>query len=103
MTLTWLLWLPCKVINIEALLRRCWNKSEYLSGNRATEGDKKRPFLLADDGSKAHVGRIAALMRSDFDWAVIALIARVSQDAERPGQWAENCPCSKFIKGGHVH
>ncbi len=89
-----------QAICVEALLRRCWSKRTYLSRkNEDGEAQHRRPFLV-EDGSKAHIERIDQMMRSDEDWACIAMIAHIAMDAERLGQWAENCPCHTFHDGG---
>lgn len=79
-------------------MRACWSKQAYLSGREDPKGHK-RPFLV-EDCSKAHVERISGVMASSYDWAVIAAIAHISDDAERLGKWAENCPCHRSHDGG---
>ena len=52
-----------------------------------------KPFLVADDGSKAHLQRLNAIMSSDMDWCVMSMISLLAQEAELIGSWCEGCPC----------
>lgn len=80
-----------EVLPLEPLLRRAWNAERYLKG-AASESNSGMPILL-EDSSKAHVTRINGLMRSDYDWASIALISLLSTEAEIIGSWSEGCQC----------
>ena len=57
----------------------------------ATDGRKQ--VFLVEECSKAHVERIRELMKDDYAWASIAMIALLSSDADLIGSWAEACPC----------
>ncbi|CAE7220817.1 unnamed protein product [Symbiodinium sp. CCMP2592] len=49
--------------------------------------------------SKATLEKITSLMRSNEDWAGIALVATVAQEADLIGKWAEGCPCPEHQRG----
>ena len=74
---------------LERLLRDSWNTNRYLVGST---DDRKQVFLV-EDCSRAHVERIRELMKDDYAWASIAMIALLSSDADLIGSWAEACPC----------
>ena len=78
-----------KVLSIKDLLRRVWSSSAFLRGCV----DETKPFLVADDGSKAHLERINDLMKSDYYWSLISIICLLAQQAELIGSWSEGCPC----------
>ena len=80
-----------KVLPLEQLLRSSWNSSTYLRGSSPESVNK--PFLVADDGSKAHLQRINMIMASDYDWSTMAMISLLSKEAEFVGSWCEGCPC----------
>ena len=61
---------------------------------------KKQPFLV-EESSKATVQHISTLMRSDYAWCCIALIAYVATEAERIGVWSEQCPCPEHQPEHH--
>lgn len=78
-----------QVIQIKDLLRQSWNSSAFLRGTVETS----KPILLADDGSKAHLGRLNDIMGSDYDWALIDTLSLLGQEAELIGSWCEGCSC----------
>lgn len=84
-------WLT-QVLPLERLLRTGWNTNAYLRG---VEGQHGRPFLV-EDNSKQHISRISSLMKSDFDWCYIGIIALISREAELIGCWCEGCPCHRM-------
>ena len=77
------------MLPLERLLRTSWNSGVFLRG--AT--DPTKPFLVADDGSRAHLERLNSLMVSDFHWALIQTINLLAREAELIGSWCEGCPC----------
>ena len=78
-----------EVIPIKDLLRQSWNSSAFLRGTM----EVSKPLLLADDGSKAHLGRLNDIMGSDYDWALIHTLSLLGQEAELIGSWCEGCSC----------
>ena len=76
----------CQVLPLEPLIRNGWNTNLYLKGSDS------KPFLV-EDRSKAHLGRIAQLTKSEADWAYIGVISLISREAELIGKWCEGCPC----------
>lgn len=76
-----------QVFPLQSVLRGGWNTNNYMRGL-----DHDRPFLV-EDGSKAHLSRIAALMKSNSTWSYIGLICCISRESELIGSWCEGCPC----------
>ena len=77
-----------QVLPIEHLLRSSWNTNKYMQGSDSPN----KPFLV-EECSKAHLARIKDLMRDDYSWSVIAMIALLSSDADMIGSWGEACHC----------
>ena len=78
---------------MEHLLRGCWSTKLYLQGSASIDTSKKaKPFLL-EDSAKGHIDRIGALMKDDYDWACIGMVAILAAQSEVVGSWAEACPC----------
>jgi hypothetical protein len=75
---------------MESLLRQSWDCGVYLRGSPELSN---KPFLVADDGSKAHLQRINQIMASDFDWSTMAMICLLAQESEIVGAWSEGCGC----------
>lgn len=73
---------------LEKLLRDSWNTNKYLQGS----DDPKRPFLV-EECSKAHLQRIRDLMKDDYAWASIGMIALLANESDLIGSWGEGCPC----------
>ena len=73
---------------MEHLLRDSWNTNLYVTAGP----DFKKAFLV-EESSKAHIQRISALMKSNYDWSCLAMISLLSADADFIGSWAESCPC----------
>lgn len=86
-----------QVLPLEKLIRETWSSSAFLRGCV----DVSKPFLLADDGSKAHLQRLNSLMGSNFDWVLMRIICLLAQEAEVIGSWCEGCPCHVPI-GPHI-
>lgn len=85
-----------QVLPLQNLLRSCWDSAKFLKSS----SDSGKPFLIEED-SKMHVLRLERLMKSDFDWSVIALVSLVSAEADLVGKWAEGCPCEEhqYVSG----
>ena len=95
---------PLQVLPIEDLLRTCWNSARFTKnvGGAAAGGhqgpsedqskDKTNSFI-PEATSKVTLKTITDLMKSDYAWASIALVALLSQESESVGLWCEGCPC----------
>ncbi|CAE7249443.1 unnamed protein product [Symbiodinium microadriaticum] len=107
------------VLPLQRILRSAWDGDKYLKGTVFKDG-KKKPFLV-EESSKATLVKINSLMKSnkdnhnhshdddddddsnddddnnnikfDPDWACIALVATVAEEADFLGKWAESCGC----------
>lgn len=79
-----------EVLPVETLLRNAWNTDRYMKGT--TDVNQSKPFLV-EECSKAHLQRIRDLMRDDYSWAVIAMVALLSNESDHIGSWSESCPC----------
>ena len=77
-----------EVLPIEKILRNSWDSSRYLRGSVEVH----KPFLV-EEGSRAHIHRIGLLMKSDYDWCCIGMVALLSSESDLIGSWAESCPC----------
>ena len=77
-----------QVLPMEKLLRASWNTRRYTTSG----GDSQKAFLL-EESSKVHIQRINDMMRNDYDWACVTMVAMLSSDSDALGSWAEACPC----------
>lgn len=65
-----------------------------MSSTSASTEKKRQPFLL-EETSRPTVEKINELMRSDYMWCCISLVAHIAAEADKLGIWAECCPCAE--------
>ena len=84
---------------MQGLLRNSWDLKRYLKGT--DESEKRRPLLLEESG-RAIAERVSSILRSDHDWALIALVRDVTFECEAVGRWCEGCPCCSSQTATHA-
>lgn len=81
-------------------MRECWDAEKYMTGGPTSTG---RKAFIPEESSKVTLRLVSELMKCDYQWACIALVAELANEAEVVGNWSERCPCIQHQYSSREH
>ena len=83
------------LLELEPLLRQCWNKQKFLAGSSGHRVLQAADASTSEHSTSVAVEGINAALTSPAFWTGVALCHDVAFEAEFTGRWAEGCSCCR--------
>lgn len=80
------------MLPLQELLQSSWNSHKYKQGDPQADELHRRPFMV-EESSKVTLSKLNGLMRDQYKWGVIRMVATLAREAELVGNWGERCGC----------